>query len=35
MKIQAWIDSLQDFEGFPNISLGWPMQEHGVEPDDR
>jgi hypothetical protein len=35
MTTQEWIDSLQDFEGFPYISIGWPMQEHGVEPDDR
>jgi hypothetical protein len=34
MKTSEWISSLREFKGFPHISLGWPMQEYGVEPDD-
>lgn len=35
MTTQEWLDSLRTFEGFPHLSIGWPMQEYGVEPDDK
>lgn len=34
MTTQEWLDNLREFPGFPNISLGWPAAEHGVEWDD-
>ncbi|NCC40911.1 MAG: hypothetical protein EOM21_15980 [Gammaproteobacteria bacterium] len=34
MNTQEWINNLRTFPDFPNISLGWPAAEHGVEWDD-
>lgn len=34
MTAQEWIDSLRTFDGFPRLSLGWPLEEHGVVSDE-
>jgi len=28
MTRQEWLDSLKEFEGYPDISLGWPFEHH-------
>ena len=34
MTSKEWLESLQEFPGFPRLVLGWPLREYGITMDE-